>query len=74
MINKYEFGIPFETDAFSVNGLQMMMEFVSKIETKYRMCELPYGCLVTKLKSNKNNYNLVTDLMEKEDILAQMSR
>ena len=57
--------IPFETDAFSVNGLQMMMEFVSKIETKYRMCELPYGCLVTKLKANKNNYNLVTDLMER---------
>lgn len=59
--------IPFEAASFSINGLELMMGFIWKIENTYRYCELPYGCLVTKLRETKNNINTVSELIEKSN-------
>lgn len=55
--------IPMNTGDFAVNGLEIMKEFIGKIEG-IRGKELPYCCLVTQFYANKNSIKKISGMME----------
>lgn len=55
--------IPINTGDFAVNGLEIMKEFIGKIEG-IRGKELPYSCLVTQFWSSKASIEKISGLIE----------
>lgn len=59
--------VPINTGDFAVNGLEIMKEFIGKIEG-IRGRELPYSCLVTQFFPNKNSINKISNMLENAQI------
>lgn len=59
--------IPISTGDFSVNGLEIMKEFIGKIEG-IRGKELPYSCLVTQFYPNKKSMEKIGGMMENAQV------
>lgn len=59
--------IPIGTGDFSINGLEIMKEFIGKIEG-IRGKELPYSCLVTQFYPNKKSMEKIGGMMENAQV------
>ncbi len=63
--------IPFKVDGFSINGLEMMDDFMGALqearEPYWKEPELEYGCLVTMYRQSSKNLQRVIDLIEKSN-------
>ncbi len=59
--------VPFKADGFSINGLELMQEFISRAEAIRDGRELKTNCLVTMFRKTNKNLQRVLDVLNTTD-------